>query len=413
MSFYGFRKYTRKIQNALTGYSNLENLIREATNTDTWGPTTQQKRQLLNWILNYSSSQGSTSFNDIDLSQNIDPTYTHQVSQYTVDFIINRIREYSMHKPSTTVYERLKKNLVTKGYEFEIIVKCLNLLEYLLLNCFRTSGNRVTFDIADDVRMHTSTLKGLKSYNLKIAYDGLVLVHEKQVRQLAERILNLLDDEELLKSEREKFHPAMSKIEVQETEDDFLAERKYSDPFGRSRVSSISNTVGKMMTSPSSRRSRGSMGSVMLSQRGDEQDDADNNLISLTRGNEYQGYDYPGNSYNANKIGRDDVDDDDDDGYNDNVSAVEEDEEEDNAWAEEFGDLQNAGAKEPAKKTEKPVVDLLSSLGFEDLSVGNQPTKVPPIKVTNPIVQPATKPPVKSTSDNLFGDLLVDFKSKN
>lgn len=40
---YGIRKYGRKIQNALAGYSHIDNLIRQATNTDTWGRRQNRK----------------------------------------------------------------------------------------------------------------------------------------------------------------------------------------------------------------------------------------------------------------------------------------------------------------------------------------------------------------------------------
>ncbi|QPG74847.1 hypothetical protein FOA43_002183 [Brettanomyces nanus] len=313
MSFYGLRKYTRKIQNALTGYSDLENLIRESTNTDTWGPTSQQKRQLSNWILSYTSFDQGIDFNDIDLAQNVDPQYTHQISQYTINFITDRILEYSQHKRGDSIYQKLKKNLVTKGYEFQIIVKCLNLLEYLLLNCFRLQGSTTTFDIADDMRMHLSVIDKLKSYHAKIAYDGLVLVHEKQVRQLADHLSRLLQDDGLLQKEREKFHPDIK-------------------------------TTG--------------------------------------------------------------------DNYVDQAEELEDE----NGWADQFGDLQSAD--EGVDEQKPPIVDLLSD--FNGLEISQLQTTEPLPNVSNsiPVHQISSEDhptPVKTSPKqrDLFDDLLSDFKSTN
>lgn len=201
MSLYGLRKYTRQVQNAIGGYSDLENSLREATNTDTWGPTNEQKRAILNTIL--SSSEDSFSFQS---------SYAQGVARYITDFLFKRIREYGKMTPKTqdSIYEVLKRNLVTKGYAFLIIVKCLSVLEYLLLNCFRTRGNEITFDIYPDIQGSKAILTRLLDYRVKVAYDGLNMQHEKQVHQATERVLKLIDDPDYLQQERLKLHPTLA-----------------------------------------------------------------------------------------------------------------------------------------------------------------------------------------------------------
>lgn len=384
----------------------MENLVRESTNTDAWGPTTKQKKQLVTWIFNYQKGPHGGYFNDIDTS-NIDPSSAHEISRYALDFIVKRIREYSIHIHGASIYEKVKKSLVTKGYEFLIITKCLSLIEYLLLNGYKIRNGRLVFDIVDDVKMHTSTFESLETYHVKLAYDGLVMVHEKQVHTMAARILKLLSDQEYLNSERAKLKPGEQKVEAQAPARDFFAEeKKTKDPLGRSRMSSISNTVGKIVTSPSHRRRR--RRSVKLG----------NSTSYGSYNDDMSAY---GHSYNANQPHIREVDEE----YNHSSSNNQSDNivhvpiSPNLMDDDEFGSLQTP--EEPVKNDKAdPNKDLMDLLGLdmEGTSVANANTTNESANTTTKVTPAAnsnattTAGAAKAKHDDLFGDLLVDFKKK-
>jgi len=439
---YDVRKYGRKIQNAVAGYSHIENLIRQATNTDTWGPTTEQKKQLLRYILTYSGSQNESYYNDIDLSGHIDPATTHEISQYVVNFIIDRIKEYSAHQHGSSIYEKLKRNFVVKGYEFLIIVKCLNLMEYLLLNCYRTDRGHTTYDIADDIKMHTSTFEDLKQYKVKICYDGLVLVHEKQVHNLAQRLLDLLSSDELISEERSKLRPTEKKIAAQGRLSTDSSVKAHRNPFGRSRVSSVSNSISSIITGKGHRHSQSSSRSVRFpegqhSRYGTGYDEHDYNFNDhRIRQDEFPDASYA--SYGANDAltGAEDPET-----FNPtpvkNEIATDENAgttQEENVWADEFGSLQIGGSKnkkpEEAQKVASSPVNLLSSLGIDDFGDfevaqgGNSNIVHIPVQNTSNLGGTTQKESgngkdgmrnagESKKKNDMFGDLLMDFKTQS
>ncbi|QOU19656.1 hypothetical protein BRETT_003807 [Brettanomyces bruxellensis] len=422
---YGIRKYGRKIQNALAGYSHIDNLIRQATNTDTWGPTTEQKKQLLRYILTYSGSQNESYYNDIDLSGHIDPATTHEISQYVVNFIVSRIREYSVHQHGSSIYEKLKKNLVVKGYEFLIIVKCLNLLEYLVLNCYRANRGQITYDIAEDIKMHTSVFESLKQYKAKICYDGLVMVHEKQVHSLAQRLLELLSNEDLLAEERSKLRPTEKRIASQGLISTDSTVKAHRNPFGRSRVSSVSNSVNKIISG--SHHSRGSSRNVHLPENRTSRYTNDYNFNDpRLREDKFPGSTYASYAEDA-ALGHNGVEETPNAANSTESSFAEEigETQEENVWADEFGSLQKAPESQNKKKElqelPSPAVDLLSSLGIDDFGeyetgksanvhipiTNNEEKSVNGSKTTDSTLVSGGK-----KKDDLFGDLLVDFKTQ-
>ncbi|ODV82779.1 hypothetical protein CANARDRAFT_179268, partial [[Candida] arabinofermentans NRRL YB-2248] len=276
---------------ALSGYSHLENLIREATNTDTWGPTTKQKKQLLNWILSYSNAAIASDFYDTPVDSELtmisQSSYNPEIGKFTVDFICSRIEKYNDSNCSSTsfnamtqkgssltspytLYSNLKKTLVTAGYEFLIITKCLILLEYLLINCYSIKGSTIQFDLTQDLKFHLGTIARLKYYHVANSYDNLNLAHEKQIQMLSEKIIKLVSNKEALQLERLKFHPSdfanINKKKKKKStfydEDEFEFNNhpksssfqlsKDKDPFGRSTISTITNNVTNYLSTPSS-----------------------------------------------------------------------------------------------------------------------------------------------------------------
>ncbi|GME79875.1 unnamed protein product [Ambrosiozyma monospora] len=298
----------------------------ESTNTDTWGPNTKQKKQLLDWILAYTGAPESTGFYDGDQTsygsdskngfgydgQAYDrygyggsdavivnqSTYTSEVGRYSVGFIVDRLEQYCNARPKS-IYDSLKKNLVTKGYEFLIVTKCLTLLEFLLLNCFIAKKGSTTiavmeYDILPDCKeLCRSILNRLQSYQVKVAYDNLNLHHEKAIHETSKKLLEWINDKDVLLQERAKFHPELADnqsgnnkhkktvsgnvfYEGEVLNHDSIKLSKDKQPFDRSRVSNISSQLGNMILSPSKNRHRSSS-SVSLSTE-------ENDLIKFTKG---------------------------------------------------------------------------------------------------------------------------------
>ncbi|KAG7863181.1 hypothetical protein KL939_000500 [Ogataea angusta] len=286
-SLYDIRQKTRKLQNgtfgnsgstlttAFSGYSNLEILIREATNTDPWGPTSKQKKQLCSWILNYANPEYVS--DHIAGSQTVESGQS--ISKKAIDFIVHRIQEYSgLGRSSQSIFDSLKKSLVTRGYEFVIVSKCLQLLEHLLLYCYQEDDGARVFDIVDDVRIDLDPVVQLEHSQVTLSYDGLNLNHEKQIKEMARHVVELATDEAKLVAEREKFQPGWKSRQNSGTlfydEDQFDVSRSDAlrleedqDPFARSRISTLSSNVARYLPgSPGHRKSRSSGGISLASQ---------------------------------------------------------------------------------------------------------------------------------------------------
>ncbi|KAG7702045.1 hypothetical protein KL933_000266 [Ogataea haglerorum] len=278
-SLYDIRQKTRKLQNgtfgssfsiltaAFSGYSNLEILIREATNTDPWGPTSKQKKQLCSWILNYANPEYVS--DHIAGSQTAESGQS--ISKKAIDFIVRRIQEYSgLGRGSQGIFDSLKKTLVTRGYEFVIVSKCLQLLEHLLLYCYQEDDGVKVFDIVDDIRIDLDPVVQLEHYRVTLSYDGLDLNHEKQIKEMARHVVELATDESKLAAEREKFQPRKQTRQNSGTlfydEDQFdvgrsdaLRLEEDQDPFAKSRISALSSNVARYLPgSPGHRKSRSS-----------------------------------------------------------------------------------------------------------------------------------------------------------
>ncbi|KAH3660420.1 hypothetical protein OGAPHI_007006 [Ogataea philodendri] len=200
------------------------------------------------------------------------------ISKLAIDFIVNRIQEYAYpQRSSQTILGTLKKTLVTRGYEFVTVSKCLQLLEYLLLNCYQEEDGAVIFDIVDDIRVNLDPLALLNNYHVGVCYDGLDMNHEKQIKEMAKNVVELATDDSKLAREREKYRPKKSERQNSGTlfydEDQFdlnqsdsLRLQEDQNPFGKSTISSISSNVARYLPSSPGHRKSQSGGISLASQ---------------------------------------------------------------------------------------------------------------------------------------------------
>ena len=167
----------RGIKNVVNNYTEAEIKVREATSNDAWGPA--------------STLMGEIS----DLSHN-------QIA-------------------FTEVMAMLWKRLNDHGKNWRHVYKSLVVLEYLI----KHGSERVTHQCKENL-FAIDTLKNFQFTDAKTGKDEGFRVREK-----AGQLVNLLKDEEFLKSEREKARTARSRMQQQIQVDENLDENENFDFF--------------------------------------------------------------------------------------------------------------------------------------------------------------------------------------
>uniref|UniRef100_A0A1I7WU00 ENTH domain-containing protein n=1 Tax=Heterorhabditis bacteriophora TaxID=37862 RepID=A0A1I7WU00_HETBA len=163
ISTYEIRKLSEKVQGMVMNYTEAENLVREATNEDPWGPTGPQMKEI-----------------------------AHLTFQYEV-----------FHQVMTLLWKRM---LEDNKYAWRRVYKSLTLLNYLLQH----GSERVLSNARDHVFQMRSLEhykhvddkgkdQGINKFNVFYMNKYLVLF-----RHRAKIILELLSDDEKLRAERKK-----------------------------------------------------------------------------------------------------------------------------------------------------------------------------------------------------------------
>ncbi|CAB3410495.1 unnamed protein product [Caenorhabditis bovis] len=146
------RKITEVVNDQIMGYTEVELAVREATNEDPWGPTGPQMKQISNYLRRGSSEEYRTVF----------------------ELIFNR-----MLQNNKDAWRRVYKSLV--------------LLDYLLKN-----GSERFVSDARDKSYEIRRLESYKYIDEKGKDQGI------NIRHRAKLVLQLLNDDDLLKAERQK-----------------------------------------------------------------------------------------------------------------------------------------------------------------------------------------------------------------
>lgn len=150
LSLYEVKAYVRKAQNVAMNLTEMEAKVREATNNEPWGcPTTL-------------------------MAQIAGGTYNYREREEIIGFIFRRFTEKAAN-------------------EWRQIYKSLQLLEYLIKN----GSER----LIDDVRANVSLIQMLKSFHY---IDSKGRDQGINVRNRAKNLINLLNDDSLIRSERKK-----------------------------------------------------------------------------------------------------------------------------------------------------------------------------------------------------------------
>ncbi|GAV55271.1 hypothetical protein ZYGR_0AS05950 [Zygosaccharomyces rouxii] len=188
LGIHDFRNAARFAQNMIVQYEPYQVDVRRATNTDSWGPTPKHLEKVLR--------------------------NRYQVPMYLItEYTLKRLIDHIATRPKN-LYEKARKEYVNYGSEWRVVLKCLVVVEYLLLNV--SDGDEL-----NQVRSCLTTHKHILSrevleYRVKFSNDGKMEVHERGIKKKCEFILQMLEDSQFLKRERQKHIKNHLKIRQQQ-----------------------------------------------------------------------------------------------------------------------------------------------------------------------------------------------------
>lgn len=187
LGIHDIRNAARFAQNVIVQYEPYQIDIRRASNTDSWGPTPKHLEKVMR--------------------------NRYQVPLYLItEYTLKRLIDHIATRPKN-LYEKARKQYVNYGSEWRVVLKCLIVLEYLLLNV--EDGDELN-QVRSCLVTHKHILtKQVPQYKINFSNDGKMEVHERGIKKKAERIVQLLEDKRLLKKERDANRKNTLKIRQQ------------------------------------------------------------------------------------------------------------------------------------------------------------------------------------------------------
>lgn len=176
LGIHDIRNAARFAQNMIVQYEPYQVDIRRATNTDSWGPTPKHLAKVL---------------------RNRFQVPLYLMTEYTLKRLVDHIAT----RPKN-LYEKARKDYVNYGSEWRVVLKCLVVLEFLLLNV--ADGDEVN-QVRSCLVTHKHLLaREVMGYRVGISNDGKMEVHERGIRKKCENVLQLVEDSQYLKKERQR-----------------------------------------------------------------------------------------------------------------------------------------------------------------------------------------------------------------
>lgn len=187
LGIHDIRNAARFAQNVIVQYEPYQIDIRRATNTDAWGPTPKHLAKVLR--------------------------NRYQVPLYLMtEYTLKRLVDHIATRPKN-LYEKARKDYVNYGSEWRVVLKCLVVIEFLLLNV--DTGDELN-QIRSCLLTHKHILtREIAQFKVKFSNDGKMEIHERGIRKKGELILQYLEDPQFLKKERAKNKKNALKIRQQ------------------------------------------------------------------------------------------------------------------------------------------------------------------------------------------------------
>lgn len=201
LGIHDIRNAARFAQNMIVQYEPYQVDIRRATNTDSWGPTPKHLSKVMR--------------------------NRFQVPLYLMtEYILKRLVDHIATRPKN-LYEKARKQYVNYGNEWRVVLKCLVLLEYMLLNV--DVGNELD-QVVNCILTHKHILtRDIMQYHVDFSNDGKMEVHERGIKKKCEQILQYVEDLNYLKRERVKQKKNTAKIHQAGTATNVAAGASYND----------------------------------------------------------------------------------------------------------------------------------------------------------------------------------------
>ncbi|KTB11744.1 Epsin-5 [Nakaseomyces glabratus] len=193
LGIHDLRNAARFAQNVIVQYEPYQVDVRRATNTDSWGPTPKHLAKVLR--------------------------NRYQVPLYLItEYILKRLIDHIAQRPKN-LYEKARKDYVNYGSEWRVVLKCLVVIEYLLMNV--DDGDEIN-QVRSCLLTHKHLIsKEVLNFKIKFSNDGKMEVHERGIRKKGELIMQFIEDSKFLKQERLKNKKNALKIK-QQGESDML-----------------------------------------------------------------------------------------------------------------------------------------------------------------------------------------------
>ncbi|CAR25114.1 Ent5p [Lachancea thermotolerans CBS 6340] len=184
LGIHDIRNAARFAQNVIVQYEPYQVDIRRATNTDSWGPTPKHLFKVM---------------------RNKYQVPLHLMTEYTLKRLVDHIAS----RPKN-FYEKARKQYVNYGSEWRVVLKCLVVLEYLLLNVDNGSElDQVTSCLLTHKHILT---RDVMQFRVDFSADGKMEVHERGIKKKCEQMIQYIEDPAYLKRERAKHNKNVAKI---------------------------------------------------------------------------------------------------------------------------------------------------------------------------------------------------------
>ncbi|AGO13911.1 AaceriAGR046Cp [[Ashbya] aceris (nom. inval.)] len=176
LGIHDIRNAARFAQNVIIQYEPYQVDVRRATNTDSWGPTPKQLLKVMR-------------------HKNHVPMYL--ITEYTMKRLVDH-----MAKRPKNLYEKARKQYVNYGHEWRVVLKCLLVLEFLILN---TSSGQELEQVLSCINTHKHILaRDTMQFKVEFSSDGKMEVHERGIRKKCEQLIQYIEDAGYLKRVRAK-----------------------------------------------------------------------------------------------------------------------------------------------------------------------------------------------------------------
>ena len=186
LGVHDIRNAGRFVQNMVVQYEPYQVDIRRATNTDAWGPTTKYLQKVIR--------------------------NKYQVPLLLMtEYILKRIVDHVARRPKN-LYEKARKEYVNYGAEWRVVLKCLVVIEFLMLN---VDENEELSQIKNCLETHRQILSNsVMNFKVEFSNDGKMEVHERGIQKQCQEVIRLIDDPGFLKSERDRTRKNALKIQM-------------------------------------------------------------------------------------------------------------------------------------------------------------------------------------------------------